>query len=85
MKELLRTKDLHRSFHINSQELQILRGIDITIDQGEMIAIMGASGVGKSTLLNILGTLDRPTSGEVFFAGTNLFDKSDTRACLFPE
>jgi len=58
MKELLRTKDLHRSFHINSQELQILRGIDITIDQGEMIAIMGASGVGKSTLLNILGTLD---------------------------
>jgi len=83
MKELLRTKELHKSFHINSQELQILRGIDITIDQGEMIAIMGASGVGKSTLLNILGALDRPTSGEVLFAGTNLFEKSDTELASF--
>lgn len=83
MNELLRTKDLYKSFHINSQELQILRGIDITIDQGEMIAIMGASGVGKSTLLNILGTLDRPTSGEVLFAGSNLFDKSDAELASF--
>ena len=83
MNELLRTTDLHKSFHINSQELQILRGIDITIGQGEMIAIMGASGVGKSTLLNILGTLDRPTSGEVLFAGSNLFEQSDTELASF--
>lgn len=83
MNELLITKNLHKSFHINGQDLYILKGIDITIYQGEMIAIMGASGVGKSTLLNILGALDRPTTGEVIFSNTNIFEKSDAELALF--
>jgi len=83
MNDLLITKNLHKSFHINGQELHILKGIDITIYQGEMIAIMGASGVGKSTLLNILGALDRPTTGEIIFSGTNIFEKSDAELASF--
>ena len=77
MNELLLVRNIHKSFRTNGQELHILRGINVTIHRGEMIAVMGASGVGKSTLLNILGTLDRPTSGEVIFEGTDIFGKSD--------
>ncbi|MBI5756339.1 MAG: ABC transporter ATP-binding protein [Nitrospirae bacterium] len=83
MDELLIAKDIHKSFHTNGQELHILKGINIAISKGEMIAVMGASGVGKSTLLNILGALDRPTAGEVIFEGSNIFENSDDElACL---
>ena len=77
MEELLIARDITKSFNTNGQQLHILNGINLTIYKGEMIAIMGASGVGKSTLLNILGTLDRPTSGEVIFEGADIFGKSD--------
>ena len=83
MTELLITRGLHKSFYIDDHELHILKGIDITLYEGEMIAIMGASGVGKSTLLNILGALDRPTGGEVIFRGANIFEKSDTELASF--
>lgn len=83
MQELLLTRNLHKSYSLDGKELQILRGIDITIQQGEMISIMGASGVGKSTLLNILGTLDRPTTGEVIFSGMNICEKSDVELASF--
>jgi len=83
MKELLITRNLHKSFYIDDHELHILKGIDITIQQGELIAIMGASGVGKSTLLNILGAIDRPTSGEVIFRGVNISEKSDGELASF--
>lgn len=59
-------------------ELEILRGVDLEIQQGEVVSIVGSSGAGKTTLLTILGTLDRPTSGEVLFdneAVTSLNDK----------
>lgn len=83
MDELLIAKGIHKSFHTNGQELRILKGINITISKGEMIAVMGASGVGKSTLLNILGALDRPTAGAVIFEGSNIFENSDDElACL---
>jgi len=77
MEELLIARDITKSFNTNGQQLHILNGINLTIYKGEMIAVMGASGVGKSTLLNILGTLDRPTSGEVIFEGADIFGKSD--------
>src|SRR4030065_2818529 len=83
MDELLVARNIKKSFNTNGQQLHILNGISLTICRGEMIAVMGASGVGKSTLLNILGALDRPTSGEVLFAGTNLFEKSDTELASF--
>jgi len=55
----------------------VLQGLDLSVTAGEMLAITGASGVGKSTLLHILGTLDRPTSGCVHFAGEDVFARSE--------
>jgi lipoprotein-releasing system ATP-binding protein len=57
--------DLHKSFEHSGRRLEILHGLSFTLERGDMVAIMGASGVGKSTLLQILGTLDLPTSGRL--------------------
>lgn len=69
---MIETRDLNKSFSAPAGEIHVLKGIDLTIAPGEMVAVMGASGVGKSTLLHILGTLDRPTSGKVFFDGVEV-------------
>ncbi|MBI5214315.1 MAG: ABC transporter ATP-binding protein [Ignavibacteriae bacterium] len=72
---LLRCEDLHKSFSsIEGKEggLHVLKGINLTIEQGEMTAIVGASGSGKSTLLHILGGIDTPTNGKVFWQETEL-------------
>ncbi|MGH7595399.1 MAG: ABC transporter ATP-binding protein [bacterium] len=62
---ILITSNLYKSYPTAGGALEVLKGIDLTIYAGEIVAIVGASGVGKSTLLHILGALDRPTSGEV--------------------
>ena len=67
MEKLIRIVDLHKSFYDGEMELKILKGVTLDIHTSEVLAIMGASGVGKSTLLHILGTLDRPTSGNIFY------------------
>ncbi len=64
--------DLEKTFHDGTRELRILRSLNLAVREGEGFAISGPSGVGKSTLLHILGTLDRPTGGEVLFRGTSL-------------
>ena len=70
---LIETKDLTKSFATDAGELKVLKGIDLLIKEGEMVGIVGASGVGKSTLLHILGALDSPTSGSVFYSGIEIF------------
>lgn len=77
MSELIRTIDLHKSYYNGSEELPVLRGINLTIKEGEILVIRGASGVGKSTLLHILGALDPPTSGKVLYEGKDIFEFSD--------
>lgn len=67
---LLHATGIRKSFFKGHQEVPVLRGVDIEIHQGELTAIMGASGAGKSTLLHILGTLEPPTAGKVFFGDT---------------
>ncbi|MGH7450463.1 MAG: ATP-binding cassette domain-containing protein, partial [bacterium] len=62
---ILFTSNLFKSYPTAGGALEVLKGIDLTIYAGEIVAIVGPSGVGKSTLLHILGALDRPTSGEV--------------------
>ncbi len=70
-------KGIHRMFKTPDTDLNVLNGIDITIEKGEMVAVTGESGAGKSTLLHILGGLDKPTSGEVFIGNTNLCSKTE--------
>ena len=63
MSQLIRVRDLHKSYRMGDIEVPALRGINLDIERGEFVAVMGASGSGKSTFMNILGCLDRPTSG----------------------
>lgn len=67
MSNLLSVRDLHKSFFEGGREISVLRGLNLELEKGERLAIVGESGVGKSTLLHLLGTLDRPTKGEILF------------------
>jgi lipoprotein-releasing system ATP-binding protein len=73
---LVEIRGLSRSFAMGDGTIEVLSGLDLDIDEGDRIAIVGQSGVGKSTLLHILGTLDHPTSGTLRFRGENVFDRS---------
>ena len=83
---ILSAKGIQKSFFKTGVEIQVLKGIDFDLHAGERVAIIGASGAGKSTLLHILGTLERPTSGELYFgtkADENLLSWSDSRLASF--
>ena len=80
---LIRVSGLHKSFQTGDGTIEVLRGLDFEIQPGECVAIVGNSGVGKSTLLHILGTLDRPTSGTVEFRGEDLFANSSDELARF--
>jgi putative ABC transport system ATP-binding protein len=73
---LVRLEGISRVYHLGRNEVHALRGVDLTIETGEMVAIMGASGSGKSTLMNMIGCLDSPTSGEYFLDGVRVNDLS---------
>jgi len=75
--------NLYKSFPIAGKELVILKGVTLSIRKGELLAIVGASGVGKSTFLHLLGALDRPTSGKILFEGVDLFSRSDRELAEF--
>lgn len=75
--EACRTTGLTREFHSPAGTLKVLKGIDLTVAPGEMVSIIGPSGVGKSTLLHIVGALDPPTSGEVLIAGRDPYALSE--------
>jgi lipoprotein-releasing system ATP-binding protein len=66
------TRDLRKSYHKGIQPIPVLRGVNMTVDEGEFLSIIGQSGSGKSTLLHLLGTLDAPDSGEIHFSGSRV-------------
>ncbi|WP_026887281.1 ABC transporter ATP-binding protein [Clostridium beijerinckii] len=77
-KNIIEMKDITKSFYIGTpNQLNILKGIDISVKEGEFVAIVGSSGSGKSTLMNIIGALDRATSGNYILDGTNINEISD--------
>lgn len=75
---MIKAQGLTKHFRTPAGVLHILNGINLDVKAGEFVSIMGASGVGKSTLLHILGTLDRPTSGSIEINGQNVLDMSQT-------
>lgn len=81
--ELIRTEELKKSYGDSKKTVEVLKGISLTINRGETVAIVGASGVGKSTFLNLLGGLDRPTSGEVYYEGKPVFKHDDRKLAAF--
>jgi lipoprotein-releasing system ATP-binding protein len=73
---LLTVSALEKSYLMNGHRVEVLKGLDLEVNQRDTLAVVGASGTGKSTLLHILGTLERPTSGEVHYEGRELFNLS---------
>ena len=82
-KTILRGRNIHKSYPMGRGTLDVLKGIDIEISEGEIIAIVGKSGVGKSTLLHVIGALDRPTSGDIEVDGINLLSMNDEELAWF--
>lgn len=76
---MIQLKGIHKTY-FGAQPLHVLKGIDLSIAEGELVSIMGASGSGKSTLLNILGILDDYDEGDYYLAGTLIKNLSETRA-----
>ena len=80
---LIQVKNLYKSFQLGNQMIEVLRGVNLNVDRGEMLAVVGASGAGKSTLLHIMGTLDRPTQGTILYGGKNLENLSEPALAAF--
>lgn len=76
---MIEVKDIHKSFGT----LEVLKGVNLRVKQGEIVAIVGKSGAGKTTLLQLIGTLDRPTNGQVLIDGTDVFTLNDTQLAAF--
>ncbi|MDG4476372.1 ABC transporter ATP-binding protein [Thiovibrio frasassiensis] len=75
-------RDIYKEYR-NHGNLQVLAGVNLRLVTGEMVAVVGASGTGKTTLLHILGALDQPSQGQLFYRGENVFEKTDDQLAQF--
>ena len=80
---VLRTENLKKYYGTGESQVRALDGIDLTVEQGEFLAVVGTSGSGKSTLLHMLGGLDRPPSGKVYVDGKDISGLKDDALCIF--
>src|SRR5262249_12535186 len=70
--DLIQLEDIRKTYHVGELDVPVLKGVSLTIERGEMVALMGASGSGKTTLMNLLGCLDRPTAGRYWLDGEEI-------------
>ena len=80
---LIEAAGVRKEFSIGSRRIEVLRGVDLVVEPGDMVAIVGASGSGKSTLLHLLGALDEPTEGAIAYDGVPLTDLADDALAAF--
>ena len=80
---MLKINKLHKSYPIGDSSLHVLKGIDLSVEEGEMVAIMGSSGSGKSTLLNIIGMLDEADEGEYILDGVPIKNLTEKKAAIY--
>ena len=80
---MIKLKNLHKSYRMGSSSLHVLKGINLNIEDGELVAIMGSSGSGKSTLLNILGMLDTADKGDYILDGFKIENLNETKAAKY--
>ncbi|MFN5629212.1 MAG: ABC transporter ATP-binding protein [Bacteroidota bacterium] len=80
---MIELKNIKKSYSVGKSSMEVLKGVDLKIEDGELVSIMGSSGSGKSTLLNILGILDNYDSGEYLLGGTLVKNLSEKKAALF--
>lgn len=80
---ILQACGLRKVFNTGGEGLEVLKGVDLVVRAGELVAVMGESGVGKSTLLHLLGTLDRPSAGQLQIAGTDVLNLGDQALSRF--
>ena len=78
---MLRVQNVHKVYDTGTEQIPVLKGVDLTVEKGAFIAVVGPSGAGKSTLLHIAGGLDTPSRGMVLFEGNNLYGLSDAALC----
>lgn len=81
--EVVRTIDLCKTYGSGETKVEAVKDINLTISQGEFVAIVGASGSGKSTLLHLIGGVDKPTSGKVYVDGTDIYNLSEKELAIF--
>ena len=79
MKKLIDLRNINKTYRNGDQELKVLKNINLTVEEGDFVAIMGPSGSGKSTLMNIIGMLDRPTTGEYFLGNEDVANLGDKK------
>jgi len=78
-REVIKIVNVHKTYLLGIEGVPALRGVNVTVQEGEFIAILGTSGGGKTTLLNIIGTIDKPSKGDVYICGLRIkFSTADT-------
>ncbi len=80
---MIHLANLSKVFVKDGNKIEVLKGLNLEIARGETLAVVGVSGAGKSTLIHTLGTLDRPTSGQVLFDGVDVFQKQERELAEF--
>src|SRR5258706_4568065 len=83
MSGFLEIRDVFKSYFLHGKRIDVLRGVTVAIEHGELVSLVGASGSGKSTFLHVVGTLDAPAAGSLHFMGRSVFHMNDGEVADF--